>query len=105
MTQPQLTTEQAIALANSEWWKKANTRDIVALQLYQSKLCMSFSAFHAAVEKELGRPVFTHEFASPDILIKEFEGKAPPPSFDEILDRLKQLNPNVSIVLCPDNPS
>lgn len=44
---PQLTKEQAIILTGF------------------TGMCMcDFSAFHAEVEKRLGRPVFTHEFAS-----------------------------------------
>lgn len=104
MNEPtQFTTEQAIALAKTEWWKTSEPKDIVALQLYQDKLCMPFANFHLAVEKVLDRPVFTHEFAHHELLKQEFEGKAPPPSFEEIIDRLKQLNPNVIVALCPEN--
>ena len=31
--------------------------------MFESKLCMPFSIFQEAVEKTLGRPVWTHEFA------------------------------------------
>lgn len=36
-------------------------------------LCGSFSDFHKDVEKRLGRPVWTHEFANKDVVeeIKE----------------------------------
>jgi len=33
---------------------------------------MDFSEFHKATEKALQRPVWTHEFAKPNILIQEF---------------------------------
>ncbi len=41
-------------------------RDIIGiayLQLHDETLRMDFSLFHRIVEKALGRPVYTHEFA------------------------------------------
>ena len=49
MTQ-QLTKEQAIILTG-----------------FTGILCGSFSAFHEDVEKRLGRPVWTHEFANEEL--------------------------------------
>jgi hypothetical protein len=40
---------------------------------------MPFSDFHSAMEKLLGRPVFTHEFAGRDALIAEANGKRKAP--------------------------
>lgn len=80
-----LSREQAIQLAETEWWKRATSEQIVAFQLYESKLCMDFGAFHAAVEEVLGRSVWTHEFAHPEQLQEEFEGKRPPATFAEIM--------------------
>jgi hypothetical protein len=80
-----LTQEQAIALSNSEWWKTAKDKDIVKFQLFEDKLCMPFGEFHRAVEKVLKRPVWTHEFAYPDQLRKEFLGEKPAPSFEDII--------------------
>jgi len=58
----QLTTEQAIAFAESGAWKELDNEQIVRFQLFQSKLCMPFTRFHEAIEKVLDRPVYTHEF-------------------------------------------
>ena len=82
----QLTKEQAIAVAESKVWKRWTPLQIVGFQLYQRKLCMDFSAFHSAIEKVLERPVFTHEFAYPDHLRSEYEGKKDRPSLEEILN-------------------
>ena len=70
-----MTREEALEKVTTEWWKTASTKEIVAFQLYEDRLCMPFDLFHAAVEKELGRPVFTHEFVLADSLKKEFEDK------------------------------
>jgi hypothetical protein len=40
--------------------------------------------FHEAIEKTLGRPVFTHEFAFRDELRKELYGEKEPPTLEEI---------------------
>ncbi len=82
----QITREQAIALATSRWWAGKSARDIVQFQLFESKLCMDFSDFHAAVEEALGRPVFTHEFAWPESLRAEFLGDKRAPTFEEIVE-------------------
>lgn len=73
-----MTTEQAKAFSDSGWWKDKSAEQITALQLYETRLCMpKFSMFHESVEKVLGRPVFTHEFASHSPLETEFEAKYP----------------------------
>lgn len=54
--------EVAIKLGNSGWWKDKTHEEIVRFQLFTAQLCMPFGEFHGAVEKCLGRPVFTHEF-------------------------------------------
>lgn len=41
-------------------------------------------AFHEAMEKTLGRPVFTHEFAFREELRKELYGEKEPSTFEEI---------------------
>lgn len=81
-----LTTEQAVALAESEWWKDLPADAIVGFQLFEERLCMDFGDFHAAVETALGRPVFTHEFGrNMDGLRREYLGDRPAPTFEEIL--------------------
>lgn len=83
-----MTKEQAVRLGESEWWKQATPTDIVLFQLYEPRLCMPFAEFHEAVEQVLGRPVFTHEFASADQpggLREEAAGIAPQRSLGDIL--------------------
>jgi len=81
----QLTKQQAIALAKSGIWKTWTDEEVVKFQLYQCKLCMDFDRFHQAIEKVLGRPVWTHEFAFGNIK-EEYEGKREMPTFKEILN-------------------
>ena len=84
----QFTKEQAIKLAKSDWWIGLNAKDVARIQLYQERLCMPFIEFQKAMETTLGRGVWTHEFARPDLLKKELAGKAKPPTFQEIIDLL-----------------
>ena len=81
----ELTQEQAIALADSGWWYGLPADSVVAFQLFEKRLCMDFSDFHAVVEESLGRPVWTHEFGSAGRLQEEFLGKRPRATLDEIL--------------------
>jgi hypothetical protein len=47
--------------------------------------------FHEAVEKSLGRPVFTHEFGlNYDGICDEFLGDKEPPTMNEILNLIPQ---------------
>lgn len=48
-------------------------QEIVEFQLYEDKLCMPLELYQEAVEKVLGRPVFTHEYKEPERLIAEYE--------------------------------
>lgn len=83
-----MTKEQAIALARTNWWKGLPACDIVMVQLFEEKLCMDFSDFHKAVGDALGRPVWTHEFASSNVenLKKEFLGERSAPTMEEIIN-------------------
>ena len=88
----QLTEEQAIAIAADEQWKAWDLATRALFQLHQERLCMPFDVFHEAVEKTLGRPVFTHEFAlNLSGLQDELRGKADAPTFEQIL---APLHPN-----------
>ena len=82
----QLTTEQAIAMADSGVWKEWTAEQVVRFQLFQEKLCMDFSHFKKCMQDVLGRPVFTHEFAFRDELVKEYLGAKETPSFEDILN-------------------
>lgn len=88
MTEPvfnHIPPEVAIQMAESKWWEGKTNKEIVEFQLFTAELATDFSVFHEAVEKVLGRPVFTHEFARAGLLQKEFLGERDAPSFDEIL--------------------
>jgi hypothetical protein len=82
----QLTKEQAIAIAESGEWEKWTDEEIVKLQLFQDRLCVPFDRFHQAIEKVLGRPVWTHEFAFIENLREEYRKERPQPTMAQILD-------------------
>lgn len=94
-----LTKEESLKLYNSSWWKGKSAEEIVAFQLYEDRLCMPFGEFHEAVEKALGRGVFTHEFAYPEILQSEFEKKIPKQTFADSLALLMKLAKGKPIIL------
>ncbi len=81
-----LTQEEAIALSKTEFWKDMSLRERAEFQLFEDRLCMPFDVFHEAIEKTLGRPVMTHEFAFIDQIRREFLGQKPSPTFQEILE-------------------
>ena len=71
--------EKAIELYNSNWWEGLSHREIAEFQLFTAELSCPFDVFHEAVEKSLGRPVFTHEFGlNYDGICKEFLGEKDP---------------------------
>lgn len=80
-----MTKEEAIKLYDSAFWEHLTYRQRAAFQFKEELLCMPFGVFHEAVEKSLGRPVWSHEFAS-ERLKKEFYGETTPPTFQEIMD-------------------
>ena len=82
----QLTKEQAIKFYNSKEYENWTPNRIVDLQLFQDRLCIPFPVFHEAIEKVLKRPVFTHEFAFRDRLVKEYRGDKPAPTLEEIIN-------------------
>jgi len=81
-----MTKEQAVALADSKFWEDMSYRERATFQLFEERLCMPFDIFHEAVEKTLGRPVWTHEFASSKQLQAELIGEKAAPSFEEIIN-------------------
>jgi len=87
----QLTEKQAIAFGDSEVWKNWNDEQIVRLQLFQSRLCIPFDRFHKAIEKVLGRSVFTHEFGlNPDGIKEEYLGTKQRPTLEEIINLIPE---------------
>ena len=99
-----LTKEQAVVLANTGWWTKIPSAEAALFQLFEERLCMPFSEFHAGVEKLLGRGVFTHEFAycdKPGGLRDEALGKADRPTLQQILD-LVPVEKRVTVLVDDD---
>ena len=87
----QLTSEQAIVFGESEAWKDMSLEDIAKFQMSQDCLCMPFDVFHNAIEKTLGRPVFTHEFGmNREGLMRELFDGAPKPSFEDIMNLIPE---------------
>lgn len=79
--------EKAIALAESKWWIGKSHREIANFQLFTTELACPFDVFHEAVEKSLGRPVFTHEFGRNwDGICDEFLGHAEAPTLEQIIE-------------------
>lgn len=81
----QLTKEQAIKFGESKLYEDMTPEQIVDFQFYQKLCCMPFHVFHEAMEKVLGRPVWTHEFAFPEKLHEELKGDKVPPTLEEIM--------------------
>jgi hypothetical protein len=77
MKERSLTKDEAVALADSKFWEKLTPRERAEFQLQEDRLCMPFAIFHEAVEIALGRPVFTHEFADPELLLLQLRREKP----------------------------
>ena len=88
----QLTEKQAIKMAKSKGYENLSHAEIATFQLKQDRLCMPFDVFHEAIEKTFGRPVFTHEFANKQELKDELSGITSPPTFSNIIEKLKNKN-------------
>lgn len=84
-----MTKEDAIRLAESKFWEGMDYRQRAIFQMHEEKLCMPFDVFHEAVEKTLGRPVWTHEFGMNHEGIKaELNGNGPAPTMEEIINMI-----------------
>jgi len=86
-----MTKENAIILAESKFWEGMTHRQIAEFQMCECKLCMPFPVFHEAVEKTLGRPVYTHEFGLNFQGLKDelFNGKTAP-TLEEIINLIPE---------------
>ena len=85
-----MTEKQAIALAESKFWEKMSFKERAVFQMNERLLCMPFDVFHEAVEKTLGRPVFTHEFGlNAEGIRKELNG-GKTPTFEEIMNLIPE---------------
>lgn len=97
----QLTQEQALAFYESGVWRDMSDEGRVKFQLFQDRLAMPFDVFQGAVEKVLGRPVYTHEFGSSGRLKEEYLGKRPAPTFQEIVELIP---PDKRVLVLPTKP-
>ena len=78
--------DAAIHLHDSKWWEGRTYREIAEFQMSTQELCVPFAVFHEAIEKTLGRPVFTHELGlNFEGLVAEMMGEKAPPAFEEII--------------------
>lgn len=62
--QSDISKEQAIELSAYGWWLDFSDEEAALMQFNQPLLCLPFDLFHEKFEKLMGRPVWTHEFAS-----------------------------------------
>lgn len=75
----------------SKEWETMSFQQKVKLQLYTAELLMPWEIFHEAVEKCLNRGVMTHEFAKPELLQAEFEGKKRSPTMTESIAIIEEI--------------
>ncbi len=88
-SQQSIGSEKAIALAESHWWELCTFREIAEFQMFTAELCMPFDKFHEALEKAIGRPVFTHEIAMNfGGLAAELRGERAAPTLEEIIEMI-----------------
>lgn len=84
-----MTREEALSMVETKWWEDVPLKDAARFQLYEDRLVMPFDLFQNGVQELLGRPVWTHEFAStkkPGGLQEELEGKAGKPTMEKIIN-------------------
>ena len=84
-----MTKTEAKALFESSFWEEMTLRQRAEFQMHEPLLCMPFSVFHEAVEKTLGRPVFTHEFGlAHEELKAELRGDRGAPTLEQIIEMI-----------------
>lgn len=87
----EIDSQSATALYDGEFWVEMSHGERARWQIVVDRLCMPFEVFHEAVEKTLGRPVFSHEFGlNYDGLVAELFNNAPSPSLGEIVDMIPE---------------
>jgi hypothetical protein len=94
-----ITREQAIKIGTSGEWKNWSSEFLAYFQLHEDKLCVPFSVYHKALEEQLNRPVYTHEFAQPANLKAELEGTIPAPTMEQIIEQLEDLSGGKPIII------
>jgi hypothetical protein len=90
MNERKINREQAIQLSASGFWEPMDYRERAMFQFFEDRLCMPFDVFHEAMCKTLGRPVYTHEFASSnrEALQAELLGHRDAPTLTEIIEMI-----------------
>lgn len=88
--QTQFAKEEAIDFYNSNIWQDWGDKQIFEVAFFQKKLCVPFSKLHKATEAALNRKVYSHEFANPDNLAKEYFGTLPAPTLKQIIDLIPE---------------
>lgn len=68
--------------------KQLDLDQAIVISAYTGIMCCNFSDMHAEVEKRLGRPIFTHEFASKRLFDHEIK-----PAFKDDFLALCNLKP------------
>ena len=101
ITEP-LTKEEAIRIYDTREYEEWNDREKVAAMLYGRLLCMPFEVFHAAIERVLKRPVYTHELGlNWKGIVKEFEGIGKKPTIGEIINLIPEEKKLLIIEVIP----
>lgn len=67
-----MTQEEAIAFASTEWWKGKTASEIIDIQLFEERLVMPYDLFQESLEAVLHRPVQTVEIAGMALLQYEY---------------------------------
>ena len=99
----QLTSEEAIQFASERRWETLTPAERGLFQLRQDCLCMDFSAFHEGITALLGRRVWTHEMARPEMLWEEYLGLREKPTMAEIIGKLPDHLQRSMIVVVPSD--
>lgn len=98
----QFSREEAIDMGSSRRWEALTLPERGLLQLRQDLLCMDMPAFYEGIAALLGRPVYTHELAKPDLLWEEYLGLREKPSFADIVGKLPPHLRDNMIVVVPE---
>jgi hypothetical protein len=91
---PELTEAEAIAMYESKEWESWPMEALAIYQITQKRLCVPIDKFKEAIGFVLDRPIWSHELAEPDHLIKEYLGNAPKRTFEEIVQLADDLTGN-----------
>lgn len=86
-------TADAIAMADTEWWKGLPKEEVVRFQFFTAQVCMDFGEFQCMLADVLEHPVFTATLAlHTGMLQREFLEKTgqEAPTLEEIQQTVRQ---------------